>query len=220
MTYNFRIKQKKITNDILHLEFPNMFALTMTFLRPQEFYENPYFIRKKGFTIEDYMDWEFKTEGRFEYTETIEGCNVPRDIFLPFFDGEFNPLTKKEKKLLRKIKPYMNNDKLYVIGTYRDGSANILKHEIGHGLFGTNSRYRKNVESILSDISRNEKRKLNSFLDYHGYDKSVRIDEMHAYVMADIHHLKLEEIISDNLTEVSRRLNTNFNRFINIHAFI
>lgn len=216
MTYNFRIKQQKLTKDILHLEFPNIFALTATLLRPQEFYENPDFIGKVGFTLEDYMDWEYKDDGRFEYYENIDGCNMTRETLIPFYDGDFDPLSKKEKRLLRVVEPHMTNPNLYIIGTHKDSARGILQHEAAHGLFGTNQRYMISATGLVEGIKLSDKRKLNKFMTFHNYDRSVWTDEIHAYVMVDTSHLREENIRSIELTRISKVLNRNFERYIDL----
>jgi len=89
----------RLANDIFLLRFDTQYELASTFLRIQEHYESSRF-RKRVFSLEDYMDWYAAEYGAFTYFEDWSGFNVPSTALAPFYRGEFDPLLKKEARLL------------------------------------------------------------------------------------------------------------------------
>lgn len=157
------------------LSFPGQYLLASTFLRFQEHYESPEF-RGKVFTWEEFMDWYARTNGKFSYLTDWGGFNIPDRVLRPFYDGKFDPLTKKEQMLLemfRGIEP-----PFYVIGTVK-GKMDAMIHELVHGLFMTFPDYRREVGDCLSRHDLAAARK--ALLDM-GYCREVLDDELNAYV--------------------------------------
>jgi len=157
------------------LTFPSQYLLAATFLRFQEHYESPEF-RGRVFTWEEFMDWYARTRGKFSYLEDWGGFNIPDRVLRPFYDGAFDPLTGKEKKLLellRGVKP-----PYYVIGTV-NGGLNDMVHELVHGLFTTMPDYRRDVSGCLGRHDLTAARKI---LLKMGYCREVLDDELNAYL--------------------------------------
>lgn len=150
-------------------------------MRFQEHYESPKF-RGKIFSVEEYMDWYAEECGKFSYLEDWEGFNIPSKILRPFYNGLFDPLTKKEKALLGLFKKMQG--KFYIIGTV-EGSKDfigLLRHEFVHGLFYMVRQYRRDVLDYFRthDISDLVK----ALADIRGgYNASVFLDEANAYVL-------------------------------------
>lgn len=123
------------------------YTLASTFLRFQEYYENPKF-RGEIFSLEEFMDWYAMRFGNFTYCQDWDGFNIPSSVLKPFREGKFNPLSKKEEWLLGLLADM--SEPFYVVGIYGDKlDLRTLKHELVHGLYYTVPEYRKDVQKIL-----------------------------------------------------------------------
>ena len=165
----------KLANDIFLLRFDTQYELASTFLRIQEHYESSRF-RKRVFSLEEYMDWYAAEYGAFTYFEDWSGFNVPSTALAPFYRGEFDPLLKKEARLLglfrRERRPF------YVIGIWSDQD---LRHEMAHALFFTRAAYRT---AVLAAMRRYDTSALERRLIKAGYHAHVVADETQAYLVA------------------------------------
>jgi len=137
---SIKIAKSKIAKGIYLLRFKTQYELTATFLRIQEHYESPHF-HGRIFSLEQYMDWYAKRYGNFTYYQDWAGFNVPSTAFQQFYEGKFNPLSEKEKQLLRLFKDV--RERFYVIGIYDSGAKDSLTHELAHALFFVDDSYRK-----------------------------------------------------------------------------
>lgn len=166
------------------VRFSSQYEITSTFMRFQEYYESPRF-RGRVFSWEDFMDWYAKQKGNFTYFEDWNGFNIPSHVLAPFYAGKFNPLMKKEEKLLSRFKNMGGN--FYIIGTWRTGKEGDLNHEITHGLFYCRPDYQRQVRRCMrhfdTSVIKRELLKL-------GYHSAVIVDEINAYVLNDIGGLK------------------------------
>jgi hypothetical protein len=169
------VRKSKLAERIFLVEFDSQYLLASTFLRIQEHYESRKF-RNRVFSLEEYMDWYAATFGRFSYFEDWSGFNVPSEAFEAFFNGTFNPLSKKEERLLalfrRERRPF------YVIGLW---SKEDLTHELAHALFATRPEYRKEVVSAMREYDTSVLRKRLAGMGYH---RHVLQDEVQAYLVA------------------------------------
>lgn len=83
------------------VRLPNRYKLASTFMRFQEYYESSKF-RGRIFSSEEFMDWYAKQKGNSTYFQDWgSGFNIPSCVLTPFYAGKFDPLDKKEKKLLK-----------------------------------------------------------------------------------------------------------------------
>lgn len=173
-----RIIKHKVADGIYLLRFENQYELTSTFLRVQEHYESPQF-HGRIFTLEQYMDWYVAENGAFTYYQDWSGFNVPSTAFEPFYDGKFDPLTSKEKRLLGLFKNLQG--RFYVIGIYDGGKKGTLTHELAHALFFIDEGYRKAVREAMRgyDTSSLERQLIKA-----GYARHVVVDEVQAYIVA------------------------------------
>jgi hypothetical protein len=164
-----------VAESIFLVRFDTQYALASTFLRVQEHYESSRF-RNRVFSLEQYMDWYADRFGAFTYYQDWSGFNVPSTALDPFYEGKFDPLLEKEKRLLRLFES--ERRPFYVIGVSNDED---LEHELTHALFFTRPAYRKAVRAAMRgyDTSALEKR-----LADLGYHRSVLLDEAHAYLIA------------------------------------
>ena len=184
------IAKHRIADGIYLLRFETQYELTSTFLRIQEHYESPEF-HGRVFTLEQYMDWYVAENGAFTYFQDWSGFNVPSTALEPFYQGKFDPLTKKEKRLLSLFKNLQG--RFYVIGIYKDGRKGTLNHELAHALFFIDDDYRHAVCQAMRDYDTSA---LQKQLAKAGYARHVIPDEVQAYVVAP----------ADNLGRVSRAL--------------
>ena len=168
------IRKHKVADGIYLLRFETQYELTATFLRVQEHYESPQF-HGRIFTLEQYMDWYVAENGVFSYFQDWSGFNVPSTAFQPFYEGKFDPLTRKEKRLLALFGNLQG--RFYVIGVYDDGKT----HELAHALLFIDDDYRKAVREAMRgyDTSALEKQ-----LAEAGYARHVIPDEVQAYIVA------------------------------------
>lgn len=173
-----RITRHRVADGIYLLRFKTQYELTSTFLRVQEHYESPRF-HGRIFTLEQFMDWYAAQHGSFSYFEDWSGFNVPSTAFQPFYDGKFDPLTEKEKRLLGLFRN--QRGRFYVIGIYDDGGKGSLTHELAHALFFVDAAYREAVREAMRgyDTSALEKQIARA-----GYAKHVIPDEVQAYIVA------------------------------------
>ncbi len=200
-------KLEKITNDIYHLKFQTKYELASTFLRFVESGESTKF-KGKIFALEEFADWYAKKYGNFTYYQDWEGFNLPSHLLKPFYKGKFDPLTKKEQKLLRVFKNIKGD--FYIIGTYGD-NPQTLKHEIAHGLFSVNPEYKKEVMEQLNQVPKTQIASVMKKLEA-GYHPSVYYDEFHAYVLVDLNVLKTHGVKTEKYRNLSRRLNRIFEK--------
>jgi hypothetical protein len=175
---SIRIAKSKIAKGIYLLRFKTQYELTATFLRIQEHYESPRF-HGRFFSLEQYMDWYAARYGNFTYYQDWSGFNVPSTAFQPFYEGKFDPLSEKEKQLLRLFKDL--RERFYVIGVYDSGAKDSLTHELAHALFFIDDAYRKAVHEVMRGY---DTAKLASQIAESGYAKHVIPDEIQAYIVA------------------------------------
>ena len=211
--YLMRIEHQTLTDRIHLLTFDTQQEITSTLLRFQEYYESPEF-RGKVFSLEEYKQWytqnsvKGRKTGEFTYYTDWNGFNIPSFILKPFQEGEFNPLSEKEKRILKLFngKP----EPFYVIGVHR-ASKNLglsLKHELAHGLFYTDGDYQNEALAVLSQFDTEQ---IKSEIKSKGYHEHVLDDECHAYGIACGSKLK-----TPIPKELSRSLREIYNKYLKI----
>jgi hypothetical protein len=167
--------KSQVAPDIFVVRFKTQYELASTFLRIQEHYESTRF-KDRVFTLEDYMDWYAERFGAFTYLEDWSGFNVPSTALRPFYDGTFDPLREKERRLLAMFKK--TREPFYVIGI---ASEQDLHHELAHALYFMRPEYRQAVDAAMRKYNTKAlARKLNAM----GYHRSVLADEVHAYLVS------------------------------------
>jgi hypothetical protein len=179
------MKVSKITNEIVLVTYEDRVKLATTFLRFQEYYENPKF-RNKIFTLGVFQDWYARKYGAFTYAEDWCGFNIPSHVLIPFAKGLFDPLTPDEQNFLNAFRH--RSDKFYIIGVTEGDKDGALEHEITHGLYYTVLIYQSMVNAYIQQ----HKDDLKEVFDYVGskmYHKSVHLDEVNALVTSDCEYL-------------------------------
>lgn len=189
----------RVSDRIFLLRFATQFELAATFLRFQEHYESSRF-RRRVFTLEEYMDWYASRFGAFTYYEDWSGFNIPSTALLPFKDGKFDPLSRRERRLLRALKG--RPEPFYVIGIASDDE---LTHELAHALYFTKPDYQREIRRSMRGVDTTVLRRRLAALGYH---RSVLTDEVHAYLISSDHAR-----ISRHLRVLQRRLRLVFRRY-------
>jgi hypothetical protein len=171
-------KSKIIGGNIFFVEFSTQRDLCETLLRLQENYENPYF-KDKVFTLDEFKPWYVKQMGKWSYYKDWSGFNFPSYIPWRFFRGDFDPLSEKELKFIKRLFLIAQNHlKFYVIATYK-GTGNAFDHELCHALYYVNDEYRRGMKRILKgqDLT-----SVNVALKQLTYHPSVWLDEAQAFM--------------------------------------
>jgi len=193
-----RITKREIIQGLVHLEYPSLYELTRTFLRPQEFYESPEF-KGRVFTLQEFKSWYIKNSdngkktGRFTYYTDWAGFNLPSTAFVPFWLGQFNPLSQREKNLLRLLEDEKNS-RFYVISSSRRADHSRFVHEVAHGLFYLNPLYRQQALEVVKNMKNKDLATLTKKLKELGYDSSVFDDETQAYLVKWAHSHQIPRI--------------------------
>jgi len=189
-----KIKATKIKSpECYHLQFKNHYEMCLALVRIQEFYESSSNrFREHHFSLEEYMDWYSQEYGKgvFTYPDDWDGFNIPSHIlgrFLSTFKWDLRPweldlIWALEEAGVDIGEVDCDKHQFYVIGTVLDDNPVNFKHELCHGLFYMNSKYRAEVERVV------KKYKLGGFrkkLLKLGYSKLVLIDEIQAYLLTE-----------------------------------
>lgn len=150
-------------------------------MRFQEHYESPEFAGKY-FTVDDFLAWYGQKYRKSMYYKDWSGFNVPSYVLKPFFNGNFDPLTDKEKKLLNFFKGIEGD--FYVIGVTKADHdwVETLKHELAHGMFSCSKEYRNDILACISELKPDPAR---SELKKMGYGPGVIDDEVNAYLLTE-----------------------------------
>lgn len=190
-------KVKKLAEGLILVEAEQR-DLTRAFVRIEEFYESPYF-KGKVFTLEEFKAWYRKFKGsRFSYFTDWSGFNIPSHVWRRFFNGSFQPLSSHEAKLYQKVQKLVGDKSdFYVIGICGVQREETLLHELVHALFFLSPEYKKAVREILKNKNLTP---LKTYLLSVGYSKSVLVDEINAYLVADAKYLKSLGFDQDELS--------------------
>lgn len=172
--------QIKRKGKIIYISFDSRYQVASTFMRLQEFHESPSRkIRGKYFSLEQFMDEYANMAGNFTYCSDWTGFNVPGRIYQKFIKTFSLDLLEKEKKMIALLEKVIKfgEDDFYLIGTWNDGD---ITHEEAHAFFAMSSVYRKTMRKLVGNYKR--KNEVAKWIRDMGYDKSVVVDEIQAYL--------------------------------------
>lgn len=171
------MKVSKVCQGIYHIGFEDQLQMAKSLIRFQEHYESPKF-RGKVFTLGEYREWYSNEYGGFTYYKDWTGFNFPSHVLDNFRKGLFDPLSSEEREVLETIPASL--EKFYVIATHSDSSDDdAFLHEVCHGFYYTNHKYRDKVNKALERYPAIEVG--NALIDM-GYHNDVIEDETHAYI--------------------------------------
>ena len=163
----------------MYFTFNSQKELTLTFCRPQEYYEcNSNKLRGKVFTFEEFIDHYTDELGFISYFNYWSGFNLPGSILEEFFKN-FS-LTKREKKL-RNITSAYSKKPYYIIATKKNDTS-TLDHELIHAYYYLNPIYKQEANTLVKHMRPDLKKDLQKVLKKMGYNNSVLIDEINAYM--------------------------------------
>jgi len=187
------VKITEVSDGVFNIETVTQYDLTSTFMRVQEFYESPFKeIRGHFFTHEQYMDIHAHSSARsgteeikFSYLEDWAGFNVPGNAFnrwVKLFSK--HELWDKERELITLVQDKLKKrtNKFYIIGTYSEGEARVIDHELSHAWFYLDSKYKRTMLKLIRSLPKAATNQLKQYLQKDGYDLIVAEDEIIAYL--------------------------------------
>jgi hypothetical protein len=199
------LKIKKQKHNAVLISADSQEELADSFMRFQEFYENPHWA-DKIFTVGQVKKWYSEKYGADTYRFDWHGFNFPSCVLKPFKEGLFDPLTENEHKILSFLK--YRNDNFYVIGSNTD---DVLKHELNHALYYTNKKYREETNNLI-DSNKKQLKNVFSHILKLGYHKKVLYDETQAYCLDDGYFEKHKINLSPNFVSKLKILNEKFSK--------
>jgi hypothetical protein len=185
-------KIEEVEPNVYAVIIPDNYHKAMLFCRVQEFYEspNPNF-RGKAFSIWDFIEWYSRQKrDAFTYAFDWGGFNIPLktawDCYEKLKEHE-SPYDTEMENIIRTIELKMFNKKntrnwnAYIIGA-ADMKGWTFKHEICHGLYYTNKKYKELTDEVTDTIPLKDYMKFRNNLLKMGYTESVIDDEIQAYL--------------------------------------
>jgi hypothetical protein len=181
----------KLDDNLLHFAFKKQKDLALTFFRIQEFYEsaNPALI-KKPFDVFTFLNESMDSDGNLDYFSQWSGFNFPGYVYLEWkHDAKLTGMfTSAEKELDRVITSNFDISKpFYIIGTLKDDSA-VFRHEVAHALYYLNSGYKLDMDFLVNKLKNDQPKfykKMSKVLLKKGYNESVLVDELQAYLSTE-----------------------------------
>jgi hypothetical protein len=168
-----------LSGGIISVKTKNHRDLSGSFMRPQEFYENPILSNQHSVTREQIYQW-WKTVSEEDYEDFWGGFNIPGRIFIQWV-SQVTDLNENETKLIECIRDKIElSDISYIVGY--SGNLRVLEHELSHALFFTNIEYRAESMALLLEVSKRKRDDFSRILIEHGYSEEVLNDEMVAYL--------------------------------------
>jgi hypothetical protein len=178
---NYRLKEVKPL--IFAVIIKDKYDRAMTFCRVQEYYESPSpKFRGKQFSIWDYMKWYHERYGKgFSYGNDWSGFNIPVKIIRECYNGlnkYETPYDKMMGEIIQRIAIYREG---YVIGC-ANMKDDTFKHEVCHGLYHTNTDYKKQMDSLTKGLPKKYYDAFKKNILELGYASKVVDDEIQAYL--------------------------------------
>lgn len=198
----YEIKQDDLKCDVLEMRkgiyavvIKDCYDRAMLFCRYQEFYESPYEnINGKPFDIMSYMrTYKTKRDDKvFTYPNDWSGYNIPSHVLKSCLNNVFithqrecgvNMYDYYMKDIVESINNHLGSDSIpfYILGVDTVDS-HIMEHEIAHGLFYTDEKYKNNAIDNYNKLPENIKNGMRDILIQMGYCDDVIIDEIQAYM--------------------------------------
>lgn len=204
----------------------NDYDRAMLFCRYQEFYESPFKeIRGKHFSLEYYM-WIYTKQRKnevFTYPSDWSGYNIPSGVIKKALDIFYYQNTPSPYDTIMKdiyfrcenhpLKSDNPRSKWYLLGAdiYK---SQTMEHEIAHGLYYTNKKYKKFVQELISIIKPRDYSFLCKNLIKMGYanDKKILDDEIQAFLSTGL----LKSFNTKEIKKYTGNFQENFSSFRNI----
>lgn len=190
---------QEIKPNIYGVIIKNDYDRAMLFCRYQEFYESPYKeINGKYFTLQYFMKVYMKKRkcDVFRYHKDWSGFNLPSHIFFQAYEKFYNDNEEYNKTMKFIYESIIENrkenkSKFYLIGTEKINSI-TTKHEIAHGFYYTNPDYKNEMDTLITNMDKNEYKQLYKELVDLGYKRGKQIiyDEIQAYLSTELINTK------------------------------
>ena len=192
-------KVKMIKPFIYCVEIKDDYDRAMLFCRYQEFYESPYKnIRGKYFSWETFMRTYTKERGSesFTYPYDWSGYNIPSNVLGKGIDTFYKQ--SEYDKIMNDIyfhcaidsqnKNKGTRTKWYLIGADSKESQ-TMNHEIAHGLYYTDKKYKKRMDLIIFDMKKSDFNFMKKSLIKMGYanDDKIILDEIQAFMSTGLY---------------------------------
>ena len=191
-------KLQELSPKVFLITFKLRHDLGLFFMFPQEYYESPKY-RKKLFDFDEYLRWysldqtKKKLRGAFTYMFDYQGFNLPGHIIKEWMEKVDNDKTFKHTKYSKlfydtvpEILKRNNNDwNFYLIGVAKDSESDVLRHEVGHGHFYTNKKYKREMLDLIYSLEYPVYDHMIWALRDAGYGANFH-DEFHAYMIAGL----------------------------------
>lgn len=193
----YKLKEVKPRIFLVNFDKKDTYDMSMLFLRYQEFYESPNIdFRGKHFLLLDFMEWYSHTYGNGVFTYPIDwaGFNFPGKIVDDVFNeglgiSDHNRYDTEMAIIYDKCHKKCPDGNFYIIGAACN--EKVIKHEVAHGLFYTNSSYKTKMTKLVKNLKPSIRKKINKELKNMGYTPKVYIDETQAYLATGFASLDL-----------------------------
>jgi len=168
---------------VFYFNFKYSIDIGLTFWRYQEYYESRYF-KGKIMSLVDFIHSSAKKNNQeFDYFGKWEGFNIPNWVVKEVFNK-----IKDKNKYDYFIKNVYDTciekyNQFYFISLFYKSEETLL-HELAHGLYTTNVKYKKDINQILNSVPKKYIKIWSKGLLKHGYNKCVHKDEIQAYLVA------------------------------------
>lgn len=221
MTINHPLVQgevKELKPKIFGVSIKDDYDRSMLFCRYQEFYESPFKeIRGKYFSLEKMMR-VYKTHWKkdtFTYPIDWAGYNIPSNSLYRAINTFGLPVGEYDE-IMRYIVSYCQSQHpdgvWYLIGA-ESFKSKTMDHEVAHGLYYTNRRYKSQCIKLIQNIRPDHYEKLRKKLVKMGYVNVKKIidDEIQAFMSTGLYNgldtkelKKYEQAFIDNFKNYSK----------------
>ena len=194
-----------IDGNIFLFTFDTQKELVLSLFRPQEFYESENKkLYNKNFTFFEFLDENIDKDGNINYFSFWNGFNIPDIAYLNWLNFNKESLTSYEDVIFQEMKPYLELEEFYIIGTI-SGDEETINHEMAHALFKLNKSYRNSVYTITAKFELEHKHifnRITKHLKQLGYRHDVIEDEVQAYFSAENEDYLCDEFGINNFNEI------------------
>lgn len=214
---------KKIKPNIYSVVINDTYDRCMLFCRYQEFYESPIKgLRGQYVSFSNFMKKykDFHKKDNFTYPTDWAGFNIPSDVLVKAINKL--KLETEYDEIMGKIISFCQKDtysdskdlksKWYLIGVDNPDST-LMDHELAHGLYYTNKEYKKNCDSLISEMKKRDYNFVKKALINIGYldNKKIIDDEIQAFLSSELY----KTFNTNEIKEYSKKFKSNFKKFKN-----
>jgi hypothetical protein len=154
-------------------------------------------------------------EGCFTYVGDWGGFNVPSKMITACYKNDIKDLNFYDN-IIKEVHDQITDEEYYLIGS-TGNDEETLKHETIHALFYLNEKYRKEVISIIKEISTKSYNDMKTYLLTIGYALKVMDDEINAYLTAGDGSLWEGIKVTKKLRGTAKKLQSLFEQYEKIN---